>query len=287
MRLSEAIIIYLAAGASFGVYQIIRRRACEHPVGSLLKASRAAILWPLTAAKILTSHRPQVTKVRAGETDRVNAGYLEKIAQAERRQHASLQSVLLLTQDLSGRERAQAERAFRSVREIVERYVGLTLAAAESDPHALPSERELELCRLAGRRGEELWLAGRCIHRRNVMRLIKHQARARTELLHALAEIGELSGSTTFSGNVKAARHLSVVTVRFYSHVFNLLSLLEDKTAASGVARLLDSECGKLRRLEALNLKEMNVTEEEPCKRHALHPVFNGQSPLEATNQRG
>jgi hypothetical protein len=168
---------------------------------------------------------------------------------------------------------------------MVEKYVGLTLAVAESNPDAPPSEREMESCRIAGRRGDDLLLAGRCIHRRNSARLITHQARSRTELLHALAEIREIAGSTVLSTKAKDAHHLSVASVRFYSHVFNLLSLLEDETAAKGVARLMDAECWRLRRLETFSQQETRATEEESCTRHATHSIFNSPTQTSALNQ--
>jgi hypothetical protein len=239
----------------------------------------------LTAAKILFRRHPQGEAKPADVAERAREEFLDKIAEAERQQHASLQKVMRLTQDLSGAERAKAERVFCVVRGTVERYVGLTLAAAESDPHAPPGEREMELCRIAGRKGDDLSLAGRCIHRRNAARLIAHQARARTELLHTLAEIRELAGSAASSMNAKSARHLSVATVRFYSHAFNLLSLLEDEMAARGIARLMDAECWRLRRLEALSQPETRATEEKPCKTHAPHPIFTSQTQVEASNQ--
>lgn len=287
MRLSEAITIYLAAGAPFGAYNLLRERTSRSRFHTFLKATRAAIFWPLAAAKILFPLKSQGMGKQASKAVWENEEFFEKITQAQRQQLASLQSLIRLTQELSGAERSNAEHAFYRVREIVERYVGLTLAAAGSDSQARPSEREMELCRISGRSGEDLSLAGLCVHRRNTARLITHQARARTELLHALAEIRELAGISTPSLNEKAARHLSVALVRFYSYAFNLLSLLEDETAAGGVARLLDAECWRLRRLEAHNLKETQATEEEICRTHGPHPIFIAQSQLEASNHQG
>ncbi|HUQ30967.1 MAG TPA: hypothetical protein VM095_02560, partial [Pyrinomonadaceae bacterium] len=189
---------------------------------------------------------------------------------------ASLYQVTELTLSTSDAERAKVERSSCEVREAMEKYVGLSVAAAECNPAAQASEREKELYRVAGRRGDDLLLAGRCIHRRNAARLIAHQARSRTELLHALAEIREITASASSLKETAAqARHASVAIVRFYGHAFNLFSLLEDETAAASVARLMDAECSRLRRLEALNLKETRHEEEELCRtHHAHHPAF-------------
>lgn len=270
MRLSEAITIYLAAGASFGVYDFLRERNPTGRFHSLLQSTRAAILWPLAAAKILFSRlRTGTGRTPAGINEQVSAQFIEQINHAQRRLITSLYKFSELAQISSGGERAKAEHASRAVREIVEKYVGLTLAAAEINLDATPSKREMETARVAGRRGEDLLLAGRCIHRRNAARLVTHQAGARTELLHALAEIREITGGATVFTNVIFARNLSVATVRFYGHALNLLTLLEDETAAASIARLLDAECLRLRRLEALCLKETHRAEEETCKAHA------------------
>jgi hypothetical protein len=285
MRLSEAITIYLATGASFGVCNFLREQDRDSRFHLFLKTIGAMILWPVAAAKSLLSlQRPDRWK-QANEAEEARAQFIEKINQAHRDLLASLHSVLRLAQVSSGAESAKVERSSCAVRELVEKYVGLTLAAAEDDPEAEPSPREMESCRIAGRKGEDLLLAGRCIHRRNSARLITHQARARTELLHALAEIREITGNTVSSTNAKDALHLSVATVRFYSHVFNLLSLLEDDTAARGVARLMDAECWRLRRLETFSQQQTRATQEEPCTRHATHTIFSSPPQTRALNQ--
>lgn len=286
MRLSETITIYLAAGASFGVYHFLRDQNPDGRFHSLMRAAHTTMLWPLAAAKMLLS-RSYPDEIRpADETGlEESAGFVEKITQEQRDLLAALYGLIELTQVSSGEERAKVERAACVVRETVEKYVGLTIAAAEIDMDARPSAREMEFSRVAGRRGDDLVLAGRCVHRRNAARLITHQARARIELLHALAEIREITGNASSSMNVVLARHVSVAVVRFYSHVFNLLSLLEDETANASVARLLDAECGRLRRLEALNLKESSPKEVEPCQTHARHPVFNVRSQIISPNQ--
>lgn len=272
MKLSEAITIYLAAGASFGVYNFLREQNPQSRFHAWLKATRAMILWPLAAAKILRPRqRPDEGRPAGTINERASAQFVERIGQANGKLLASLYRLVELTDALTGGEREKMERASRTVREIVEKYVELTMAAAETNADAPPTRREMELFRVAGRKGDDLQLAGRCIHRRNAARLVAHQARARTELLHALAEIREIVGGTNASVNVITARHLSVETLRFYACAFDLLSLLEDESAAMSVARLLDAECARLRRLEALNRKESKTTEEERCTIHT-HP---------------
>jgi hypothetical protein len=290
MRLSEAITIYFAVGASFGVYHFLQERNSERRLPALLKAVRAMILWPEVAAKLLFSIERSVARAQAdADAEPARARFVETIEDARRKLMASLYKVVELAQVSAGKEMAKAERADREVHKAVEKYIGLTLAAAEIDLDAPPSEREMALARVAGIKGDDLLLAGRCIHRRNAARLVRHQARSRTELIHALAEVREFNGhaatTTTALANPVAARHLSVATVRFYGQAFNLLTLLEDETAAASVARLLDAECGRLRRLEALSQLARESKEEEPCTLHLPHTAFNSPTQTRALNQ--
>lgn len=286
MKLSEAITIYLAAGASFGVYNFQREQNPASRFHAWLKATRAVILWPLAAAKILRPRqRPNDDRPAGTIDERASAQFVERIKQANHSLLASLYRLIELLNVSSGGEREKMERASRTVREIVEKYVELTMAAAAANADAPPTERELELFRVAGRKGDDLLLAGRCVHRRNAARLVEHQARARTELLHALAEIRETVGGVTALTNVTAARHLSVETLKFYACAFDLLSLLEDESAAIIVDRLLDAECARLRRLEALSRKESKTIEEEPCTRHTSQTAFASPLQPRALNQ--
>jgi hypothetical protein len=280
MKLSEAITIYLAAGASFGVYNFLREQNPASRFHTFLNATRAAILWPLAAARIIRPRRrPDAGSAAGTINERASTQFVERIGQANRKLLASLYRLVELALPSSGGDCEKMERASRTVREAVEKYVELTMAAAEAPPDAPPTEREMELFRVAGRRGDDLLLAGRCIHRRNAARLVAHQARARTELLHALAEIREVVGGTNARANVIAARHLSVETLRFYACAFDLLSLLEDESAAIIVTRLLDAECARLRRLEVFSRKESKTDEEESCTRHTPQTAF--ASPLQ------
>ena len=270
MRLSEAITIYLAAGAPFGFQHFLcrRGRSASRP-RSFYGAARTALLWPIAAALLLFPRRGT-----AAALDEKQLG--EQVSRAQGKLLSSLYKLAelaqsSLAQSSPGAESVKVERVIHTVREAVEKYIGLTLAAAEADPEGPPGQRELELYRVAGRKGQDLLLAGRCVRRRNAARLIKHQARSRTELLHALAEIRE----TVCAGalDLITTHHASVATVRLYACALNLLSLLEDETAAGGVSRLLDAECARLRRLEAA--KEARAAKEEICTAYTTRIVFN------------
>ncbi|HEY0377696.1 MAG TPA: hypothetical protein VGC87_12295 [Pyrinomonadaceae bacterium] len=277
MRLSEAITIYLAAGAPFGFQHFLCRgeRSAARP-RSFYGAARASLLWPLVAFKLLFPRRGT-----AAALDERAAQLREKLGRAQGKLLSSLYRLAELAQSsLAQSSAAQSsasassatvERVVRTVREAVEKYIGLTLAASEADPDGPPGRRELELYRVAGRKGQDLLLAGRCVRRRNAARLVKHQARSRLELLHALAEIRE----TVCAGaeDLTATHHASVAAVRLYACALDLLSLLKDEAASAGVSRLLDAECARLRQLEAM--RDARAAKEETCTAYTTRIVFN------------
>jgi hypothetical protein len=260
MQLSETITIYLAIAAPFGVNCFLREHAAkEHTrARSLFKATGAGLLWPFVAiAAFLSRQSPKASSRAAIESGHsLDERTRDKIAIAQRQLFAALEKVRGLAQTTDG-ACEDLEQSTRAVREGIEKYVGLTLALAETNLDDAPTRRETELCRIAGRSGEDLLLAGRCIQRRNAARLIAHQARSRLKLLHALATVREINSDSLAESpaNLIAARHLSVARLRFYGQAINLLSLLEDESAARRVAQVLDAECARLRRLEALSLK--------------------------------
>lgn len=241
------------------------------------------LLWPVAAVAAVFLARK---RKGAEETERERAalGFEEKIEQATRRLLAMLFKVEEQARALPGRQGRRSERVAIVVRESVEKYVGLTLGSREASADAPPSESEMELSRLAGRTGDDLLLAGRCIHRRNVTRLLAHRERARADLLHALAELRELSADSSVpESNIMAARHASVAILRLYGHAVNLLSLLEDEDAARRVARLLDAECARLRRLEAASpgrsQDACRAEGEEQCTPPTPRLAFTGRWP--------
>lgn len=282
MRMIEAITIYLAAGAPFGVSYYLRREHGLRRASALLRSSWAMLLWPVAAATVFLARKRRDAEERERDTAALRVE--EKIEQATRLLLATLFKVEELARALPSGGGRNSERVALVVRESVEKYVGLTLRSREASADAPPSESELELSRVAGRTGDDLLLAGRCIHRRNVARLLAHRERARIDLLHALAELRELSAdSSAQENNIMAARHASVAILRLYGQAINLLSLLEDEDAARKLARLLDAECARLRRLEAANpgrsQDARRAEGEEQCTPHTPRLAFTGPSP--------
>jgi hypothetical protein len=274
MRLSETITIYLAAGAPFAVSYFLHARTRRGSAQLLLRAIAAGLLWPLVALRVFFARQTESTPADAAEV--AARLHEEKIDEAKRSLLASLHAVSELANGAFGGACEKLERAACVLRDSVERYVGLAHATGEADADAQPNASELELFRIAGRGGDDLRLAGRCVHRRNVARLIEHHARARTELLHALAEIREAAQSERpqVFANASAARRLSLATLKLYGHAVELLSLLEDADAAMRAAQLLNQECARLRRLQpaGAGVASEHRTGEDLCTAHTSRP---------------
>lgn len=308
MRLSELTIIYFATAAPFGVASFLRHPARgTRRFRALSRAAGAAILWPLTALLLLLGRVGPSADELQGGTDTQDGALDERRIERSKRELTNALREVEDVLDEAGEDESdagldgvrafgrEAERfAMFAARESAERYVGLALACAGAQMDANPSERELELCRLAGGAGDDLLLAGRCIHRRNVTRLFAHRERARAELIHALAGVreatGRLHGGTARGETSAAARRASESLVRALARAFELLSLLEDEEAARRVARLLDAECARLRRLEAADeiLPEDGGRKgAQPCTTRAARRAFATPLLRTTTSRRG
>ena len=289
MIVSELFIIYLAAAAPFGVARFLSEHSSGAPKGkALFKAAGAALSWPCTSLprllRRLASLRTKVTN--AVELNAPDERRVEEVKRAAVNALRSVEDLLLEAGALEG----ESERhKLYAARECVERYAGLAVACAEATADAKPTPREMELCRIAGRGGDDLLVAGRCIHRRNVTRLVAHRERAAGELVHALAAVGEaahrtcqLAPASYSSEQLRAAgarripldpRRTSEALSRALSRVVELLSLFDERAALVSVARMLDAEC---RRAESAARTEGGVEGEEPCTTQAVPTAFAG-----------
>jgi hypothetical protein len=289
MRLSETITIYLAAGAPFGVASLLHGQAGGSRALALLKAAGAMLLWPLSASAILLARQRRRDETARAHERSIDAPVGEKVERAGRELLASVYRVYELAQESCGIEREKMERAACLIRESIERYVGLAMAAVEIDSDGVPVRREMELCRIAGRTGDDLLLAGLCIRRRNVARINAHCARARAELVHTLAEVREIVDDTHLRArtNGRLMPVLSQAILESYGRAIEMFSLLNDQSAAMSVARLLDVECARLRRLEASNAEEASgrYFGEEPCETLTPHLALRGLSQRSNLNQ--
>lgn len=248
MRLSEFIMIYLATAAPFGVARFIQTHAPGQDARrALTRAAFAAFIWPVTAFSLFKHLREKTSRLATDDA----AAEEGRVEEAKR----ALVNSLRVVEDLVDAPHApcdKAERhAFHAAREAIERHVGLTLATRGVDASAAPTAREMELCRIAGRTGDDLLNAGRCVHRRNAARLLAHRERARAELVHALAAARETAINHQSSPTEAAMRaRVSEALIQAFARAIELLSMLEDRSAALHVARLLDAECAAFGQLK-------------------------------------
>jgi hypothetical protein len=289
MRLSETITIYLAAGAPFGVASFLRGQPAGSRALALLKAAVVTLLWPLAASAILFARQRREDETRRAREELIDASVGERVERAGRELLASIYRVDQTAQEFPVEEREKMERAICLIRESVEKYVGLATAAVEINLEDMPGRREMELCRIAGRTGDDLLLAGLCIRRRNVARIKEHYGRARAELVHALAEVREVVDTTRLNARTDAASmtQLSQAILESYGRAIEMFSLVDDQSAAMSVARLLDVECARLRRLEASIVAEARGRPcgEELCETYAPQLAWRGLAQSSNLNQ--
>ena len=294
MLLSDIFIIYLAAAAPFGVSRFLSEHACgTATLPALFKGAGAALAWPFTSLKRLLG---RAVSWRGGEAG-VFEGRVHDEQRVERVKRATVNALRAVEDSLEAM-RPPVEEAGRhtlyAARESVERYAGLALAAAQASPEARPTAREMELCRIAGRGGDDLLTAGRCVHRRNVTRLVAHRERASAELVQALSAVCALArGSEATSRAADSEEHLraceaariSEALPRALARVVELLSLFDDRATADALSRLLEAERERLGR--AARPRAAVREGEEPCTTQAVPTAFAGPTFRTTTSHGG
>jgi hypothetical protein len=278
MLLSELAIIYLAAAAPFGVARFLGDHSGEAGAPRrLLKSAASALAWPLSAPRMLFERARSARDGRADEAREQVERRVELVKRSAVNSLRELEDLLLEARGERGLREAERHALF-AARECVERYAGLSLACADARESDAPTERELELCRVAGRAGDDLAVAGRCVHRRGVTRLVAHRERARAELVHALAgacEVthdlnpvaGGLYSVEQFGGEARA--RISEAALRSLARAIELMTLFDDRAGLVSAARLLDAECARAGR-RVSGAKEGA----EPCTTRAAHTAF-------------
>lgn len=284
MILSEIFIIYLAAAAPFGVARFFSERSGGAGTGAaLLKSAGAALAWPFTSLPRLL-RRATSRREDGGETLGGFAPDEQRVEWVKRAAVNSLRALEDLLADARALEGEAERNAFFAAREGVERYAGLALACASASADARPSAREVELCRIAGRGGDDLLVAGRCVHRRNVTRLFAHRERAGAELIKALAAVRELArrarvtslGERLRPGDVAP---ISEALLLALSRAAELIALFDERPLVDAAACLLEEESARLGHAESPDGAKEG---EEPCTTQAVHTAF-ATRPLKTT----
>jgi hypothetical protein len=283
MRWSEAVTIYLAVGASFGVSRYLcaaggiksrRRRSAE--------GLTATLLWPLVAAAILAARLRHSDEVEAAD----DTGALLR-AQVEEAGRALLLSVNELMETEREAKRETMEHTLYALRDGAEQYLELAGMQACVTEEGEPEAHEMELARVAGRRGQDLKLAGLCAHRRNVSRVHTRHARERARLLRKLSELraGEGKALPLEHEEANDAWRLkqSEARLKVYASAARLFSLVEDEGAERCAAQLREAECATLRRLKVWEEERAHASlpGEEKCTEHTHRLIY--KDPLRAT----
>jgi hypothetical protein len=293
MITSDIFIIYLAAAAPFGVSRFLSEQAGGAGTWpALMRGAGAALAWPFTSLTRLLGRASSRRDEEAADFE----GRIHDEPRVEQVKRAAVNALRAVEDSLEASRPALDEvgrHALYAAREGVERYAGLALAAAQARPEARPSVREMELCRIAGRGGDDLLTAGRCVHRRNVTRLVAHRERASAELVQALAAVCALaceSQTTTRAADpveqlrAGGAGRISEALPRALSLVVELLSLLDDRATSEAVARLLDAE--RERGGRAVRPRAAGAEGEASCTTQAVPTAF-ASSPLRTTTSHG
>jgi hypothetical protein len=152
----------------------------------------------------------------------------------------------------------------------------------------------MELCRIAGRGGDDLLTAGRCIHRRNVTRLVAHRERASSELVQALAAVCALARDARAPRLASASEEqlraggverIAEALPHALARVAELTACLEDSATADAVARMIEAEREAPARAQA-RTRPASREGEEPCTTQAVPTAF-ASSPLRTTTSHG
>jgi len=283
MRLVELITVYLASAAPVGVWFFLRLSPRARRSQRLTFASAAALLWPLVIiSHYLTretwSRRINAMTKKYSHTANDSSLPRARADEFERGLLDALHGLEDAARDACGEHAGPTADAARNACATVERFTGLTLAAARADFGGEPAESELELARVSGRAGADLEAAGRCVHRRNVARLQAHRRNARVELLHALADLPDTFAPSLLArpADFRASRRLYAALLPVYGRSIELLSLFDDSRCVQTLARLFDSSAARLRQLDAVvRAADANEvpTGDEPCTPHSPQPT--------------
>jgi hypothetical protein len=182
MNATELIIIYLACGSPFCVYEAANRRDVLTPnlIATLLFHF---LLWPVAAVRRLVRMAASGSSSGASGLDR------------------SVEQIRFEIENLAFTEGTAA--GVFEFREVFDRFVGLSIAAAGD----AVGGQLTELMTISGHAKPEL--ASRCADRRNGERLVFHQLRARNEFVELIAD---LARSSVHSNKiVLSAQHLATL----------------------------------------------------------------------------
>lgn len=162
MNVSDIIIIYLACGSPFGVYQITKRKRSSSGV-DWHHVAVAFIFWPVAAAALL------VTKIFPGDATH-NVEFQNRLEDLR----LDFEQTAFLGESVS---------SLFEFRETFERFAGLSVAATD----VRIGKSSAEIFEISGHNNKSL--ATRCLARRNISRLAVHRCSAREDFVKLIFRI--------------------------------------------------------------------------------------------------
>ena len=216
MTLFDAIIIYLALGAPFAVYNLLQNR--KRPAAQKwISATVAFIFWIPLAVRVL--HRELKVHGYASELaarDEIDAQRDEKIRAIGDR----LKDLLMAN---------GSTISVFNYRDVFDRYVGLTLATRRENTNS--HSNDTELFEIAGCLNTEL--AAKCLNRRNAIRLERHQTEARRNFLMMI----EMSLTENEHSGDAAGKALELAKLLDDEPAVSLLTKMELRAGGNGINR--------------------------------------------------
>jgi len=172
----DIFIIYLACGAPFAVYYFLHNPAQVRPGLLWLKTIFVFFLWMPFAVSLLRQNKNlKIASLRFAKTAAAKTERTEILHSIQKQIEK-----ILLESDL--------KISIYEFREILERYVWLTLA--NQNAAAQTVRREAEIYLVAQTKNVEL--ASICFNRRNRKRLSFHQTEARKDFLRLIEKLSEV-----------------------------------------------------------------------------------------------
>ena len=173
MNFIDLLIIYLACGAPFGVYYLFQNHAQANTRFLRIKTFLNFIFWIPFAFSLLYGNK----NLRK---------FLHKLAETNSSEVKADETLQCYQKQIEKTfSESDLKISIYEFREIIERYVGLTLV--NSADAAEIGEREKEIFRVSDIKNVELGAV--CFMRRNRKRLSFHQTRARKDFLHLIESI--------------------------------------------------------------------------------------------------
>lgn len=210
INFNDFIIIYFACGAPFAVHFYLQNRKTLSPAKLRLNSFLTMTVWFPYAVRLLHENiTGRILSYRLSAMDQASAESKLRIDEIEKEF-----SKILLNNETG--------ISLFDFRETFERYVGLTVAAAEVNLHNEINNSEKELFRVSGH--EFVEMGAKCLHRRNQNRLRLHQNLARTDFLRI---IGDIYAKTRIADQIRKP-------------VDNLIRILGDTEAQNLLSGIFD-----------------------------------------------